>query len=728
MIPIVVKPVLPRFFLAVDRGGRTNHDRVSICGLTGRPVPPGHALPSGTRERACIYRRRPRLFGTVRDGTLQSPALEGAAIRHCHPRWAVALTICLWACDSTGADIPPTAALSLHVLAADGFTSAPDQGRVFVEGPTPKTVLVQPGTTETISGLVPGTYTVAVEGLIAGEVESYGERGGIIVTAGANTPVTLVLTDFVPVLHALDAELEPGQTVGVAWDPVPGAAGYRLEWDDDEGFPSPTVVGLDATSTVITLDAPGTYYVRVRGMTRFGDAGRSSSTRSTQVANPGPVIASVDPSNVTAGGDAFELTVNGSGFVPGSEVRWNGNGRSTTYVDAQRLQASILASDIADAGTAQITVQNPQPGGGISGAVTVTIQSAAVVWAQVASGESHTCGVTTAGEAYCWGAGDRGQLGNGSTEARLTPAPVSGGLVFEVVSAGSEYTCGVTVTGAAYCWGKGDRGQLGDGSTADRLAPVRVIGAPAFVSIATGRTHTCAVTAAGDAYCWGLGAQGRLGNGSTTDHPTPVLVSGNHAFDAIGTGYWHSCGLTAQRQGLCWGGGGSGQLGTGSAANQLTPTLVSGSLTWAEISAGIAHTCGVTAEGGGYCWGFGSDGRLGNTGAVSDVVQAPVPVSGALTFSTISAGVQHSCGLTTSGDAYCWGDGTLGQLGEGATVHRFSPVPVSGGLTFAAISASWHSCAVTPAGEAYCWGGGSVGQLGNGSTEDQLTPMRVSEP
>jgi alpha-tubulin suppressor-like RCC1 family protein len=636
--------------------------------------------------------------------------------------------LCLWACDSTVADVAPTAALSLHVLAADGFSSTPDQGRIYVEGPTPRTVLIEPGTTETISGLVPGTYTVAVEGLIAGEVESYGERGGIVVTAGANTPVTVVRTDFVPVLGALDGELQPGQTMDVAWNPVPGADEYRLEWDDDGSFPSPTVVELDVTSTVITLEAPGTYYVRVRAMTRFGNAGQPSSTGSTQVSNPGPVIASVDPSVVTAGGDGFELTVHGSGFVPGSEVRWNGDGRPTTYLDEQRLQASILASDIADAGTAQVAVHNPQPGGGVSGVVTVTIQSAAVVWAQVVSGESHTCGMTTAGTAYCWGAGDRGQLGNGSAETKLTPVPVSGGLVFDMLSAGSEYTCGVTTSGSAYCWGKGDQGQLGDGSTADRLSPVRVIGAPAFASIATGRTHTCAATAAGDAYCWGSGAQGRLGNGSTTDHPTPVLVSGGHQFDAIGTGYWHSCGLTAQRQGYCWGGGGSGQLGTGSGANRLTPTPVSGGLSWAEISAGIAHTCGLTVAGAGYCWGFGSDGRLGNTGAVSDVVPAPVPVSGGLTFSTISAGVQHSCGLTTGGDAYCWGDGTRGQLGEGATVHRFSPVPVSGGLTFDAISASWHSCAVTSAGEAYCWGGGSVGQLGNGSTEDRLTPMRVSEP
>ncbi len=614
------------------------------------------------------------------------------------------------------------------MVAAGGLTSTPDQGRIHIEGPTPRVVLVTPGTTETISGLVPGTYTVAVEGLIAGEVESYGERGGINVTAGANTPVTVVRTDFIPVLHALDAELQLGQTMDVAWNPVPGADEYRLEWDDNGGFTSPTVIELDATSTDITVQAPGSHYIRVRAVTRFGNAGRPSSTGSTQIVNPGPIITSVDPPNVMAGGEAFELTVDGSGFVPASEVRWNGDGRSTTYVDSQRLRASILASDIADAGTAQVTVQSPQPGGGVSGAVTVTIQTGTVVWAQVSSGESHTCGITTAGKAYCWGAGDRGQLGDGFTEARLTPVPVSGELVFDMLSAGSEYTCGVTVTGDAYCWGSGDLGQLGNGSTADRLAPVRVIGAPAFASIATGRAHTCALTAAGDAYCWGSGAQGRLGNGSTTDHLTPVLASGSHDFSTIGTGYWHSCGLTARREGLCWGAGGSGQLGTGSGENQLTPTLVSGGLSWAEISAGIAHTCGLTMAGDGYCWGFGSDGRLGNTGAVSDVVPAPVPVSGGLTFSTISAGVQHSCGLTTGGDAHCWGDGTSGQLGEGATVHRFSPVPVSGGLTFDAISTSWHSCAVTAAGEAYCWGGGSEGQLGNGSTEDQLTPVRVSDP
>ena len=100
------------------------------------------------------------------------------------------------------------------------------------------------------------------------------------------------------------------------------------------------------------------------------------------------------------------------------------------------------------------------------------------------SGTLHSCALTLDSEAFCWGAGDRGQLGRPAVdlidyppyiEEVGTPEPVVGNLTYATLAAGEEHTCGVTWSGETYCWGANGSGQLGDGSQADRNEPVRVI-------------------------------------------------------------------------------------------------------------------------------------------------------------------------------------------------------------------------------------------------------------
>jgi alpha-tubulin suppressor-like RCC1 family protein len=90
-----------------------------------------------------------------------------------------------------------------------------------------------------------------------------------------------------------------------------------------------------------------------------------------------------------------------------------------------------------------------------------------------ASLESYTCGIT-AGASYCWGANAFGELGDGTTILRKSPAPVTGNPRFTAISAGGFHACGVTTTGDAYCWGNNNDGQLGDGTTTERTRPVLV--------------------------------------------------------------------------------------------------------------------------------------------------------------------------------------------------------------------------------------------------------------
>jgi hypothetical protein len=94
--------------------------------------------------------------------------------------------------------------------------------------------------------------------------------------------------------------------------------------------------------------------------------------------NPVPALTSLSPNSTTAGGPAFTLTVNGTNFITGSVVRWNGSDRATTFVSSTQLRAAIPASDIATAGTATITVFNPGAGGGTSNALVFTITTSSI--------------------------------------------------------------------------------------------------------------------------------------------------------------------------------------------------------------------------------------------------------------------------------------------------------------------------------------------------------------
>ena len=151
------------------------------------------------------------------------------------------------------------------------------------------------------------------------------------------------------------------------------------------------------------------------------------------------------------------------------------------------------------------------------------------------SGFDHSCALTAAGDAYCWGDNSWGQLGETATSQAPDPTAVTGGIIFLSLSAGAEHTCGIGTGNTANCWGQNVNGQLGTQSSetctvgnaagACSHRPLPVTTNQIFAAIFGGGHHTCAITTGGKAYCWGDNANGQLGTGNTRGSDVPVLVA-----------------------------------------------------------------------------------------------------------------------------------------------------------------------------------------------------------
>lgn len=145
-----------------------------------------------------------------------------------------------------------------------------------------------------------------------------------------------------------------------------------------------------------------------------------------------------------------------------------------------------------------------------------------------------------------------------------------------------------------------------------------------------------------------------------------------------------------------------------------------------DISAGVDHTCAVTTDRTIKCWGQGGNGQLGDGQDANS--STPVDVIGINNADKVYASNDYSCALLTSGQAKCWGKNSNAQLGDGSTTERIEPVLVDApGVSFIQLSlGNNHTCATSSDNDAYCWGRNNKGKLGDGTQTTRSVPTKVS--
>ena len=358
-----------------------------------------------------------------------------------------------------------------------------------------------------------------------------------------------------------------------------------------------------------------------------------------------------------------------------------------------------------------------------------------------ASSGNHTVAIKTDSTLWAWGYNDYGQLGNFTYYWFEIPVQAKTELStffinIETISVGGDYTAAINSENKLYTWGKNNSGQLGDGTTTDKLSPAPV-STDKWIAVSTGWEHTIAIKKDGTIWAWGRNDYGQLGLGSlggthyTHEQVMIVGISGvaNNDWIAVSSGGNHTIAIKKDGTIWAWGRNDYGQLGLGSLGGthhtpeQVMIVGISGVVNndWKEVSTGWEHTIAIKKDGTIWAWGSNGYGQLGDATTTQHTIPVQIKTE---KWKVISAGYYHTAAIKNDGSLWTWGDNGYGQLGDGTTINKNSPVKI--GDRWKTVSAGGaHTVAIKEDGVCWAWGNNGFGQLGDATTIDRLSPVRV---
>ncbi len=344
-------------------------------------------------------------------------------------------------------------------------------------------------------------------------------------------------------------------------------------------------------------------------------------------------------------------------------------------------------------------------------------------WEQASVSYLHSCARDTQGTVSCWGFNQNGQLGNGSTTPTRIPKPIEG--TWKTINAAYLGSCAIDMDDALWCWGNNATAQLGDATTTSRLSPVR-IGDARWRAVAMAPLHTCGIQMDDTLWCWGSVAAEVLAMPSIT--PARLGTDTWRSIAAVGRG---SCGITTEGRLRCWGENLNYELGLGldvERADEPTPVLVDGEdrSDWAMVAGGVFAACAIRENGEARCWGNNERGALASDVGIFDLpYRVRHPEGGK--WASAALGIANACFVDTMNRAWCSGQNSFAQLGDGGTSPR-TPTPPAPDSPADMIAAGANVTCAIRGGELSCGGRGSNFQLGNNNHVSSRSLGPVAAP
>lgn len=312
--------------------------------------------------------------------------------------------------------------------------------------------------------------------------------------------------------------------------------------------------------------------------------------------------------------------------------------------------------------------------------------------AQVVAGYDFTCALAEDLSVYCWGVNDRGQLGIGDIDSAAIPTRVAD-LTADRLTVGFGRVCAGHGP-RSFCWGTGE---FGDGQERRRPVPGEIAALAGDLRVTLAGGHGCTLRA-GEVRCWGHNGSGQLGNGEggcryeyprsahgrglppreCKHEPSPVPPVGLPPIAGLALGGYLSHARDANGRIWRWGQQGV-TMDYGENLDKYRPHILEGLPAMVELASGESHACARTEAGALWCWGNNSFGQLGHPPDPRGSEEPPARVEGLPAVTAVALGFYYSCALTGAGAdvrAWCWGDNSNGQLGDGTAERRAAPVEV----------------------------------------------------